>query len=76
MSDMNNTDNSPFTNGIGIFLVLLASAGVAAKWFWPDAFHGQWSEITVIGVAGLVLIFGMGDDFLRDIRKKFQRKDA
>lgn len=73
---MNNTENSPFTNGIGIFLVLLASAGVCAEWFWPAAFHGEWSQIIVIGLAGLILIFGMGDDFLRDIRKKFQRKDA
>jgi len=69
------TQNSPWTNAVGSLFTLAALAGISARWFWPDAFHGTWGEISAVGLVGLLFLFGLGDDFLDIVLRKFKKND-
>lgn len=71
----NPTKNSPWTNASGTLAIIMAAGGVVTKWWLPEYFHGTWYEIISVGLTGLVLIHGLGDDFLQRLKNRiFKRK--
>jgi hypothetical protein len=70
---MNNTENSPFTNFLGVAVCMLAMAGQITRWWSITDFVGTWYEIVLTFLTGMVLILGMSDEFISEFFKKFKR---
>lgn len=71
---MSQLKNSPVTNLIGGYLIFLSSLGLLSSWFFPNYFHGQWSHIVYVFMAGIVFLGGLSDEMAVDIYGFFKRK--
>jgi len=80
MNPVNNTKNSPWTNGVGILLIVLSSFLYVAEHFFELKSDVNDTHLAIIAGIGLVVLLGFSDeafkialDFFKDFLSKFKK---